>query len=81
VVANQVAFCCGTGAGRDAATAAVLAGIHREGAVYPTHGLWRGGQIIRASVIGHAMAEDDIDALVEAVRRAWARVQAAPEAA
>jgi glutamate/tyrosine decarboxylase-like PLP-dependent enzyme len=75
VVANQVAFHCGDEASRDAATAAVLARVQAGGRVYPTHGEWRGGRIIRVSVIGHRTDEDRARAAVEAIREAWAEVR------
>ncbi|EYD72948.1 Aromatic-L-amino-acid decarboxylase [Rubellimicrobium mesophilum DSM 19309] len=75
VVANQVAFHVGEGDRRDAATAAVLARVQAGGRVYPTHGQWRGGAIIRVSVIGHRTDEDRARAAVEAIREAWAHVR------
>jgi hypothetical protein len=74
-VANQVAFFCGKGAGRDVATAAVLARVQAGGKVYPTHGQWRGGSIIRVSIIGHRTDEERARAAVDAIRAAWAQVR------
>lgn len=72
---NQVAVACGEGAAGDKATRRVLAQVHSRGRVYPTHGEWRGRQIIRVSVIGHATGEADIDLLVEEIRTAWRSVR------
>jgi glutamate/tyrosine decarboxylase-like PLP-dependent enzyme len=76
VACNQVAFHCGAGAARDVLTPAVLDAIHQEGLVYPSHGDWRGGPIIRVSVIGHQTSKADVEVLVASIKRAWAKVAA-----
>jgi glutamate/tyrosine decarboxylase-like PLP-dependent enzyme len=60
---NQVAITCGEGPYGDALTQRVLKRVHDQGKVYPSHGVWAGRQIIRASVIGYAMQQDDADLL------------------
>ena len=50
VVLNQVAIACGEGPEADAQTRAVLAAVQAEGVAYPSHGRWRGREIIRISV-------------------------------
>ncbi len=75
ITANQVAFHCGTGAERDAATAEVLRIVQGRGRVYPSHGHWRGGGIIRVSVSGHRTGEREAGMLVDEVRAAWRQVR------
>ncbi|HCQ66467.1 MAG TPA: aspartate aminotransferase family protein [Rhodobacteraceae bacterium] len=60
---NQVAIACGNAQDGDALTARVLKRVQQRGKVYPTHGEWAGRQIIRASVIGYAMTDADVDLL------------------
>ncbi|WP_300436060.1 pyridoxal-dependent decarboxylase [uncultured Mameliella sp.] len=71
VSANQISLSCGS----DALTAAVLARVHDRGKVYPSHGAWRGRQIIRISIINYATTETDVDLLCDEIlsaRRALA---------
>lgn len=60
VVLNQVAIACET----DALTSEVLGRVQARGRVYPSHGVWKGRQIIRVSIINHATDEGDIDLLI-----------------
>lgn len=70
ITCNQIAFYCGDGDVRDELTQKVLKVIHDEGRVYPTHGQWRGGEIIRVSIIGHKTTKSDVRELVTAVQNA-----------
>ena len=79
VHSNQVAFACGDRPHGDAQTNQVLKRVQERGKVYPTHGEWDGRRIIRASVIGYAMEEDDADLLVSEVIDAWRWVQQHPD--
>ena len=60
---NQVAIACNGAQASDGLTMRVLRRVQERGKVYPTHGEWSGRDIIRASVIGYAMAEADADLL------------------
>ena len=60
VVANQVAIACAS----DALTEEVLRRVQARGRAYPSHGVWQGRKIIRASIINHATDRADIDLLV-----------------
>ncbi|UWQ74999.1 aminotransferase class V-fold PLP-dependent enzyme [Leisingera sp. M658] len=60
---NQVAICCGDGTDDGKLTMQVLRRVQENGRVYPTHGEWAGRKIIRASVIGYGMQEEDADLL------------------
>lgn len=71
VHSNQVAIACGDGADGDVQTMRVLKRVQDRERVYPTHGEWAGRKIIRASVIGYAMHEDDIDLLASEIVDAW----------
>ena len=71
---NQVAVTFGEGAEGDAQTEAVLAHVQKRGRVYPTHGTWRGRQIMRISVICHATQQADIELLAAEVIGAWRQV-------
>lgn len=73
--ANQVAIACGEGATGDRQTRAVLEIVQRRGRVYPTHGEWRGRQIIRISVIGYATQDEHVETLVEELIAAWRQVR------
>lgn len=75
VHSNQVAVACGAGEDGDAQTNQVLERIQDRGRVYPTHGEWGGRRIIRASIIGYAMKEKDVDLLASEVIDAWRWVQ------
>ncbi len=72
---NQIAVAFGDGARGDAQTNQVLNHVQDRGKVYPTHGEWRGRRIIRISVIGYAMEDDDADLLVSEMIEAWRWVQ------
>jgi len=63
VVLNQVAIACEN----DAVTSKVLHRIQSNGRVYPSHGEWRGRQIIRVSIINHATDRADIDILIKEI--------------
>jgi glutamate/tyrosine decarboxylase-like PLP-dependent enzyme len=60
---NQVAITCGEGPDGDALTQRVLKRVHEQDRVYPSHGAWAGRRIIRVSVIGYAMEQEDADLL------------------
>ena len=66
VVLNQVAIACET----DDKTTRVLERIQQKARVYPSHGVWKGRQIIRVSVINHATDHGDIDLLIDEIRDA-----------
>ncbi len=68
---NQVAVACGDGPDGDTQTMRVLKRVQDRGKVYPSHGVWAGRKIIRASVIGYAMHEDDVDLLASEIIDAW----------
>lgn len=72
---NQVAVTCGDGARGDAQTNQVLKRVQDQGEVYPTHGEWAGRRIIRVSVIGYAMEDEDADLLTSEIIDAWRWVQ------
>ena len=63
VVLNQVAIACET----DDKTGKVLERIQEKARVYPSHGEWKGRQIIRVSIINHATDHADIDLLIEEI--------------
>jgi glutamate/tyrosine decarboxylase-like PLP-dependent enzyme len=71
VVLNQVAVACGD----DAATRAVLAEVQAEGTAYPSHGRWRGREIIRISVSSGPATVADGERTAAAVIAAWRRVR------
>lgn len=75
VSSHQVAITCGQGEVGDKETNQVLDIVQKNGRVYPTHGQWRGRQIIRVSVIGYDTRMVDIDLLIEEIRNAWRGVQ------
>ncbi len=75
---NQVAVACGGGPDGDAQTTRVLARVQERAKVYPTHGVWAGRKIIRASVIGYAMHETDVDLLCSEIIDAWRWCQKNP---
>lgn len=72
---NQVAIACGDHERGDVQTNQVLERIQDRGKVYPSHGEWAGRRIIRASIIGYAMQEEDVDLLASEVIDAWRWVQ------
>lgn len=69
---NQVALTLGDGAQGDALINRVLERVQARGKVYPSHGAWRGRQIIRISVVGYAMMERHADLLVQEIAAALA---------
>ena len=75
---NQIAVVCGDGPDGDDQTMRVLERVQERGRVYPTHGEWHGRKIIRASVIGYAMHEDDVDLLASEIIDAWRWCQENP---
>ena len=76
VAANQVAIRCAGGPDADAHTRAVLAAVQARGKVYPTHGQWRGHDIIRVSIIGYATQQKHIDLLIDELQQALAETEA-----
>lgn len=76
---NQVAVTFGEGADGDKKTRQVLENVQKRGVVYPTHGVWRGRQIMRISVISYATQERNIDLLVDEVIGAWRRIRGGEE--
>lgn len=68
---NQVAICCGEGPDGNDLTMRVLQRVQDNGKVYPTHGEWAGRKIIRASVIGYDMREEDADLLSSEIIEAY----------
>ena len=48
-------------------TVKVLNKIQEKARVYPSHGVWRGQQIIRVSIINHATGYADIDLLFDEI--------------
>jgi glutamate/tyrosine decarboxylase-like PLP-dependent enzyme len=68
---NQIAIACGDGTDGDTQTMRVLRRVQERAKVYPTHGEWAGRKIIRASVIGYAMHESDVDLLAGEIIEAW----------
>ena len=77
VVLNQVALACGEGAEGDRCTRAVLAAVQADGVCYPTHGRWRGREIIRVSVSAGPTTLADGERSAEAIVAAWRRVRGA----
>jgi glutamate/tyrosine decarboxylase-like PLP-dependent enzyme len=75
VVLNQVAVAFGDGPEADAATRAVLAAVQAEGVAYPSHGRWRGREIMRISVSAGPTTLEDGARTAEAVIAAWRRVR------
>ncbi len=61
----------------DALNKAIMEGVQRGGEAFLTGTVLRGAFSLRACIVGYATTEDDIAALVDAVRRAGARVAAA----
>ena len=53
----------------------VLARVQAKGRSCPSHGAWKGRQIMRVSVSGHMTREAHIDALVGDVADAWDAVR------
>ncbi|RYG92994.1 aspartate aminotransferase family protein [Loktanella sp. IMCC34160] len=68
---NQVAIACGDGPDGDDLTMRVLHRVQDRGKVYPTHGEWAGRKIIRVSVIGYAMQDEDADLLASEIIGAY----------
>ena len=75
VVLNQVAVACGEGVEGDALTRAVLAEVQAEGTAYPSHGRWRGREIVRISVSSGPATLADGERTAAAVIAAWRRVR------
>lgn len=67
IASNQVAVAIGDGEAGNRLTRAVLARVQARGRVYPSHGEWRGRDIIRCSIIGYAMTTTEIDLLAEEI--------------
>lgn len=63
VVSNQVILACGD----DETTCAVLEEVQRRGKVYPSHGEWRGREVIRVSISNYATQQADVDLLVDEI--------------
>lgn len=66
VASNQVILTCGD----DEATCAVLDEVQRRGNVYPSHGEWRGREVIRISISNYATQQADVDLLVDEIMAA-----------
>jgi glutamate/tyrosine decarboxylase-like PLP-dependent enzyme len=77
VVLNQVALACGEGEDGDRLTKATLAAVQAAGVCYPSHGRWRGREIIRVSVSAGPTTVEDGTRTAEAIVAAWRRVRAA----
>ncbi len=75
VSSNQVAIRCGEGDAANDHTREVLRRVQKNGKVYPTHGEWQGGEIIRVSVICYATQQKNIDLLAEEIVSAWRAVR------
>jgi glutamate/tyrosine decarboxylase-like PLP-dependent enzyme len=76
VVLNQVAVACGEGPEADALTRAVLAEVQAEGTCFPSHGHWRGREIIRVSVSSGPTTLADGERTAGAIAAAWRHVRA-----
>jgi glutamate/tyrosine decarboxylase-like PLP-dependent enzyme len=77
VVLNQVAFTCGDGPEGDRLTKATLAAVQTDGICYPSHGRWRGREIIRVSVSAGPTTIADGTRSAGAIVAAWRRVRPA----
>lgn len=77
VVTNQVSLSCGEGETGDTQTRAVLDQVQKRGKVYPTHGEWRGREIIRCSICSYATDDEDIALLADEIVTAWRQVREA----
>ncbi len=77
VVLNQVALACGEGEDGDRLTKATLKAVQADGVCYPSHGRWRGREIIRVSVSAGPTTVEDGTRTAEAIVAAWRRVRAA----
>lgn len=75
IVGNQVAISIGD----DEMTARVLERVQHNQRVYPTHGELNGRKIIRASIIGYAMLEQDVDLLAQEIIAAKRWCEANPQ--
>ena len=79
VACNQIAIASEPGDRGDAKVKATLDIIQKRGRVYPSHGIWRGQQIIRVSIINYATQKEHIDLLIDELRAAWGKVQGQDE--
>jgi glutamate/tyrosine decarboxylase-like PLP-dependent enzyme len=80
VVLNQVAVRFGADmddAHADALTLKVIDRIQQDGVCFVGGAHWRGGQIMRISVIGAATKDSDVDRSAEAMLSAWRTVRGA----
>jgi glutamate/tyrosine decarboxylase-like PLP-dependent enzyme len=84
VVLNQVAVRFGgasagapEGVQGDALTRATIAAVQEEGTCFAAGASWRGGWILRLSVIGFSTTDDDIRLSAQAIIDAWRRVASA----
>ncbi|HET9068740.1 MAG TPA: aminotransferase class V-fold PLP-dependent enzyme, partial [Amaricoccus sp.] len=77
VVLNQVALACGDGPEADRQTRETLAAVQAGGTSYPSHGRWRGREIIRISISGGETTIADGTRTAEAIIAAWRQVRAA----
>lgn len=73
--ANQVAVTCGNGVVADSLTQATLKQVQQRGIVYPSHGVWRGVQIIRISIVAYGTQLSHADMVVDEIISAWREVQ------
>ena len=73
--ANQIAVRFGQGPAADELTRETLKQIHQRGIVYPSHGIWRGGQILRVSIIGHETQLRHANKVADEIISAWRSVR------
>jgi len=60
---------------KDTLTTEVISRVLDEGTCYMNGGQWHGHKVMRVSIISAPTTEDDADASVESVIRAWKAVQ------
>ncbi len=75
VVLNQVVLRFGDGAEADAQTLAVIAALQADAVAFAGASQWRGQWVMRVSVSSIATTLADADLTVDAIRRAWVKVQ------
>ena len=75
VVLNQTILRFGSGDQADAQTLAVIEALQADAVAYAGASLWRGQWVMRISVSSIATTLADADLTVDAIRRAWAKVQ------
>lgn len=75
VVLNQTILRFGSGDQADAQTLAVIEALQADAVAYAGASLWRGRWVMRISVSSIATTMEDAAITVDAIRRAWAKVQ------